>query len=290
MLIVLFLSYNADGRLPPQDEYSYYMQQSDIDAYQDQLEEVNGSRASALTLNVLILVALGMGVIVRYRNVVSSSQNFIDRHAQSLKKSQELNFLYPVLQEIGQKLDVSPDMLVLQTPQNIIFPSVEQYSGNIVLILPLGFFSFMRKHPEEARFILAHELSHIRQQDLHLFRQSEAYGKVLLPLILTIEVLNIFVSFYISHALGSDIQTAGEYFAPFAPPLLMILCVTVAWSSVRQTRFKSEELADWGAALATNKEAGIALFEKIKQQHGLVDERHPGPHERIQFLKEIDQQ
>jgi Zn-dependent protease with chaperone function len=239
-------------------------------------------------ISFVVLGMLGLFVRVRYREIVSSGHRFIARYSRSLKTSQQLQALYPVLQEVGLQVGVSPDMQVLPIPQSSIFPSVEQYDGNVVLVLPLGYLPFLKKHPEEARFILAHELSHIRQQDLYLFRESEAYGKVLLPLIITMQGLSLLTKAYVVSIAPQAINTALTFSLLFVPEMLTILSVIVASVVVKRIRLHSEELADYGAALAVTKQAGVALFEKIREQHDTSpDRRHPAPGTRIAYLNNL---
>ncbi|WP_341903937.1 M48 family metalloprotease [Fluviicola taffensis] len=285
-LWVIFLFYFVSIALSGISIFFLHMAMSEL-TYSPEPLDPYYNQLSALYFNLFLLIGLGLFVIVRYRQIVDYARYFISRHEHLLKEAKNVLSIYPILVELASKLNVSPDILILPTPSKTIFPSLERYRQKEVLILPVGFVYFQFKNPEQGRFILAHELSHIRQKDLQLFRQAEAYGKILLPLILAIQVLSLILKAFF---LGNDlmiIHKASDLLISFGSEALTIICVLVAAIEVRRVRLNSEELADRGAALAVGAEPGISLFEYLGESNPSDDKTHPSPDERIKLLSKF---
>lgn len=232
---------------------------------------------------------MGLFVWTRYKDVASSGEQFIQRYSQLLKHSRDEGIIGKVIHETCTSMNIDEDIYVLLLPQLSIFPSVESYDRKNVLVIPLGFVNYLKKSPNEARFMLAHEIAHIRQKDLYLFRASEAYGKVLVPLILILQSLSIVLKYITLVGVNSPVSSRYEEYILFLfiPEILTMVSVLAASSIVKSIRDNSERLADWGASLVTSSEAGIKLFERIKSMCGEVDYNHPKPQDRIDHINKV---
>ena len=268
------------------DSFYEFVNTSSFDAREAFLSKT----IAALYLSLFLMLLLGGIVAELYRRKANKGIAFVEKFKSSRKEIKEVPWLQPALHELSLKLDITPDFKVLLIPQAEIFPSVEGTKNDRSLIMGIGFISFFKKDPQLAKFVLAHELAHLKQDDLFIYRKAEAFSKVLLPLVLVIQSLSIVWKTTFPFWLGSGeiVALNAKTVMSCLPEVLTIASVLFAVKSIKYLRKRSELLADLGAAVATSPDDGIQVFEKyLRKSDEKANGYHPSPEVRTRNLENL---
>ncbi|HAA12618.1 MAG TPA: hypothetical protein DCE41_13365 [Cytophagales bacterium] len=187
-------------------------------------------------------------------------------------------------------------------------PSIQHYNGKVILFLPTNFFVLLNDQVDQAKALLVHEFSHIRQDSNELLLTVSTIRKVTFNLILPVLVVGLLVLLFISLQATWEQTVAISYKSYFGErpsnsyplnflanigvPILGIIILIWSYftysSRIRTIRQRSEHLADLAGALAVGDEEMIRVIQNYVED--VKSYYHPSKQERIRFLQSTNKE
>jgi Peptidase family M48 len=199
-----------------------------------------------------------------------------------------------MIDEALEKFDISEQIEYYISINNFDYsPFVFSRTKVNFLVLPLGFFKLMYERPQEAKAILAHELSHIAQHDTDLTIFIKIFLKYVFAILLPIQLLILSPILYYSYQSSKEYrQEASDYNnAMFANGgagisyyqdmisdsyanakqsekiywgvLFSLVVLFLLYGYLRLITYNSEKTADVGAAAITNTSAIESIISRV---------------------------
>lgn len=187
--------------------------------------------------------------------------------------------LISTLNELIEKIGIRKDVeLHYHTSDFSQSPHVVQIKDSYHIIIPMGFLKIFSKNERHAKSIVAHELSHIIQNDLDVLFSVKVFTRILFKYILPIQIVIfisncfLFISIYNSRLLEYYQINYVEYF------VMTFLSIPI-YLLLRYIMRFSEKVADFTAAIVTGSESTIGALRqsltiaKSKKSIGLLENR-----------------
>jgi hypothetical protein len=243
--------------------------------YYDHRDEITDVYAAVIVSPIVIC---GIGTILRSR------LQFFERGVRlssylPISRDQAPS-LWDALEDVQRSLNAlglhlrSPNVWLRRT-DNELLPSVCSAAlrpGQEVtdhLLIPRGFMSLVKTHPERARAIVAHDLSHFCQRDANLWTVVDLFFAVFRRTLVPFMIVNAAFLVVMAISLGR---------MPNAGPFVHLIIVLRAQRSAAAARRQSEFLADRLASHIANQDALIACIREYTNDESPL---HPTRHERI---------
>lgn len=175
-----------------------------------------------LEFGIIIFFCLLILFYIKY-----SKANLILEECEDITMSLPNN-LEILLIEVSERLNIKKDKLkIYVNPQNYgLSPNVQNKNKFNIIVIPLGYFKLIDENREYAKIILAHELSHIKQQDSNLLNFTKVFLKILAFLIPFNIIYGVFfISVWHPYLVKKDQERI------FNTALLIMLNKVNAWNS-----------------------------------------------------------
>lgn len=257
---------------------------------------------SAIIIVYLAPTLFNFGLFLSGAIAIAKSTNEMKQmqyhsHNDALEASEKtINIIENCLKPIMKELDVKtkPDILIKNCSGEFPYVMQKAYTKNL-LVVPLGFFRLLSKKPSTARAILAHEIAHIKANDIDNYLFTSIYAnnitKYILPGILISILLKLtVVSFFATQALNylpvsyNDVLEE-QFWMATAPVPVVIYYFTIA-----KLRRISEFNADMAAMIATDFKAiksAIEMTYDMTSDSVFFLKLHPTKSQRIMKLEKL---
>ena len=196
------------------------------------------------------------------------------------------------LAHVHRWIDDLRDAMGLQRPiylwravhTRVATPSLFERRDGAHIIIPGGFIVVARTEPEQARAMLAHEMAHIAQNDIHLWRLCSDLGPGFYSAMRFTTIAGLLLGGVLALSALSLVGFAMLAFATLGN-LWWLRFYAKASREIFEARHMSEMLADFGAVAFAD---GDALARSIRQYtHDDPDNRlHPPKYQRLDGIED----
>lgn len=259
---------------------------------------------------VVMLIILSMATIANIcilflisRSSITSNLHNTNRYLRLHKFGDNGMDINKDINLLKTSMELSADLEVyVDTKQFSLSPVVSKLKSNYLLILPIGFLTEYSKDKNSTKSILAHELAHIKQNDIELWSSySRLVRKYLITFFLNVLIISLSLSIIqVEYSLGV-LEKSGELhkfsmqkasiiaraeFNLISSIIISVFFPIAMIVRLRNYRKKSETLADLGAVVFTSKEEFLKSLKILKRSNSKKS-YHLSVSDRVFFVEKL---
>jgi Zn-dependent protease with chaperone function len=222
-----------------------------------------------------------------------SQLKFMKRRTVRSPTPTQLAVLTSAVSRVSRPLGVDPGVFFhIDITRVDTSPAVARYKGKSHLLIPLGFIGLLRHNETVALAMLAHEMSHVLQEDTQLGSLIVAWPRAYIITILVMPFVPAFLSGGLTGIPQFDGTTVAVIWSLGTVACLMSLpFFLLSWVRLVAIRRRAEHVADIGAMVAVGPDAVRTALATLQHEPWWCSwdpfRPYPTPDERRSFLANV---